>query len=548
MKKDDDKVELILQPFEWHGADFTGVSGDQRYGICPFCGKPKFYANRKTGLWDCKVCGVGGNLGQFLERMFAEVYRPACTAVKRRTFATHYGLPGDALDDVDLGVGPRGFVFPIRDAKGRMVNLRTKALGKKTLGTKGIGGPHLGLWGLEQASAADRSVPRYLCEGETDLLAVRWKLRALKKPGVVLSVPGASSFHPDWVSYFRGCKVHVLFDNDEAGANGDALLYRLLHDVAEELTFLSWPDAEGLRGCDVRDYLTAGKSWKRLVSWFVPEPRCQPDGDELDGLRPETFDAFADRLAHTTHPPDLITNLVPGQGITMLHSQPRTQKTWVALECAIAIATGTLAFGSAAHAVPVARRVWYVTEEDPPPEIRDRLRALLAGRELDEAPDGLLVSVKQGWDLDNPAHQSRLQHLVQTQHVEVLLLDPLRSVTATTDKSWTELRPFIQFLRRLQRETGVLLLLTHHDTKPLPGVVDTRDRSQRMSGGGLFSVVDAPIHLVKLKSEGGSSSLLVPSDYKFSADPAPIRLRLENGRPAGRDAGEACRWERDRGQ
>jgi len=381
MKQNDDELEDVLQPMAWHGVDFTSTSGNQRYGTCPWCGKPKFYANRKTGLWDCKVCGVNGNVSQFLERMFDEVYRPGYTDASRRAFAEHYKLPLEALQDVDLGYGDRGYVFPIRDPKDRIVNLRTKALGKNTLGTKGIGGADLGLWCADDVKATELSVHHFLCEGETDALAVRGKLRRLKKPGAVWSVPGATSFDEAWAERFRGCAVHVLFDNDEGGVRGDGYLHRRLHGVAKELTFLSWSDDEEMQGWDVRDYLTRGKAWSRLVSWFSSEPRSHSDDtDELADLRPEPFDAFVDRLADTTRPPDLITDLVPGQGITLVHSQPRTHKTWVMLEFAVAITSGTDAFGSPKHTVPTAKRVWYLTEEDPPTEIRDRLTALLAGR------------------------------------------------------------------------------------------------------------------------------------------------------------------------
>lgn len=531
MKKNEDELELALQPMAWHGVEFTGISGGQRYGTCPCCGKPKFYASRKKGLWDCKVCAASGNPQQFLAWVFKEVYRPACTAAERKAFATFYKLPLSALNGVELGFGPRGYVFPIRDARGRIVNLRTRRLGKKVVGTKGIGGADLGCWGLDEASKAPRTVPRYITEGESDRLAVRDKLRQLNKPGVVVSVPGVSSFRPEWVRSFTGCPVFVLFDNDEAGAQGDALLYRLLHPVAATLKFLRWPDRSALRGCDVRDYLTTGGTWKRLSSWFSVEPRRQPDSDALDDLRPEPFGAFADRLANTPRKPDLIAQLVPGEGITLVHSQPRGLKTWVSSECQIAIATGTPAFGAAEYSVETPRSVWYLTEEDPPVKILERLRALLAGRGLTEAPDRLLLSVKQGWNLDDPDHQGRLLHFLQSQRIEVLIIDPLRSVTGATDKTYVELRPFILFLRRLQRETGVVLILTHHDTKPQPGTIDTREGPQRMSGGGLFSVVDAPIHLTKLTSEGGPACLLAPSDYKFGEAPPPVKLRLVTDHP-----------------
>ena len=141
-----------------------------------------------------------------------------------------------------------------------------------------------------------------------------------------------------------------------------------------------------------------------------------------------------------------------------------------------------------------------------------------------------MVSVRQGWDLDSRVHQDRLIQMVQAQQIEVLILDPIRSVTATTDQAFSELRPFVQFLRRLVRETGVQLLLTHHDTKQRTTGTDKRRHPQRMSGGGLFSIVDAPIHLEKLPGDG-SASLLVPSDYKFSTTPPPVRLHLTTDDP-----------------
>ena len=351
MMHHDNELEDILQPFAWHGVDFTGVSGDERYGICPFCGKPKLYASRKTGLYQCKVCDVKGNPQQFLTSVFEKVYRPACSAAKRKEFAAYYKLSLSALRGIELGFGSRGYVFPTRNAKGRIVNLRTRRLGKKVIGTKGIGGADLGCWGLDEACKAPRTVPRYITEGETDRLAVRDKLRRLNKPGVVVSVPGVSSFRPEWAPHFTGCQVFVLFDNDEAGKQGDALVYRLLHAGAASLQFLHWPDRPALRGCDVRDYLTNGGTWKRLRSWFSTEPRQRPDTDPLENLCPEPFGAFADRLANTPRKPDLIAQLAPNEGITLLHSQPRTLKTWTVLDWSLAIATGTPAFGAAEYTV-----------------------------------------------------------------------------------------------------------------------------------------------------------------------------------------------------
>jgi RecA-family ATPase len=100
--------------------------------------------------------------------------------------------------------------------------------------------------------------------------------------------------------------------------------------------------------------------------------------------------------------------------------------------------------------------------------------------------------------------------------------DPLRSLTAAADQA-RELKPIVTFLRRLMRETGCAVLIVHHHTKP-GEKPDQRRRPQRASGGGIFSIADAPIHVETIDQ---NRRLLVPTAFKFCADPAPITLTLE---------------------
>jgi hypothetical protein len=76
----------------------------------------------------------------------------------------------------------------------------------------------------------------------------------------------------------------------------------------------------------------------------------------------------------------------------------------------------------------------------------------------------------------------------------------------------------VAFLRRITTETPAKALgLIHHDTKPLTGTrQDKRELPQRMSGGGVFSITDAPVHFQRFSE---TRSLVVPSNYKFSLDP-----------------------------
>jgi hypothetical protein len=68
------------------------------------------------------------------------------------------------------------------------------------------------------------------------------------------------------------------------------------------------------------------------------------------------------------------------------------------------------------------------------------------------------------------------------------------------------------------------VLLVHHDTKPGAGVRETRHFSHRVSGGGLFSKCDAPIHAQRLDDE--SVVIVRPNAWKFADSPSPLEVSL----------------------
>jgi hypothetical protein len=68
------------------------------------------------------------------------------------------------------------------------------------------------------------------------------------------------------------------------------------------------------------------------------------------------------------------------------------------------------------------------------------------------------------------------------------------------------------------------VLAIHHDVKPQPGHDDTRKRAYRASGGGLFSIADAPIHVERIGDE--PVVLVHPNNWKHSDTPGPLEVRL----------------------
>lgn len=218
----------------------------------------------------------------------------------------------------------------------------------------------------------------------------------------------------------------------------------------------------------------------------------------------------------------LIDGLLPGDGLTLTHADPRSLKTWLHLAAGIGLTSGRAVCGycPVREAVPVG----YVTNEDGARRIGDRLAALLRGHGLPKIPDGFHFAVHRGVWLDDLQWQARIIATTKDHALRALFLDPGRSLSACVDQGPRELQPLAIFLRRFQDETGCAVWLNHHNTKPMAGQKDERRRPHRASGGGLFSIADAPMMLEKIGET--NRALLTPCGWKFAEDPPALELRL----------------------
>lgn len=276
-----------LRPFETHGVEFTGERGDERFGTCPFTGKPdKFYVNVKTGLWDSKTAGLSGNIPQFLQQI-SKQYASQMTEPILRRLAEDRGLPIKAFKDWQIGYDGRNYMLPVRNANGDYVDIRIYHLGRNIISTAGC---NVGLLGSERLTSR-KSDPVFLFEGEWDTIAAHYLMSKIGVRGICVGVPGAGIFKPEWISWFNGRVVHTNYDKDNAGESGEQLIEKRLAGSARSISYLHWPE-DLPEGFDVRDWILYGlnkrtpkKSWSRLMSLYEPKPRVQ----ELPPAKPETF-------------------------------------------------------------------------------------------------------------------------------------------------------------------------------------------------------------------------------------------------------------------
>jgi hypothetical protein len=83
----------------------------------------------------------------------------------------------------------------------------------------------------------------YLCEGETDAITLI-DAGIEREKALVVALPSASTFNPEWAQLFRAKDIVLVFDGDEAGKTATARVTSFLRPVARTLSHLDW---EGLR-------------------------------------------------------------------------------------------------------------------------------------------------------------------------------------------------------------------------------------------------------------------------------------------------------------
>ena len=291
--------------FETHGVIFNATRGDEHYGLCPFTGKEdKFYVNEQTMLWDSKTAGIGGDIPKFLYEISKQNVQQLTEFTKRR-LSSHRNLPAEAFKAWHTGWDGHRYTWPVRNVKGIVQDIRHYQLGKQMMSTSGCS---TGLMGAEWLTKKPKD-PVYLCEGEWDAIAMQWLITELRRPGVVLCVPGVGTFKQEWVPWFNGKTVHVMYDSDEAGENGDILVQKRLGEVAKKITYTHWPSSVD-RGFDVRDWIIYGAVDRNTVSeCFIaltklfetkPRKRISPiDGDD------NTKEQEEERSSEWEKPPSL---------------------------------------------------------------------------------------------------------------------------------------------------------------------------------------------------------------------------------------------------
>lgn len=172
----------------------------------------------------------------------------------------------------------------------------------------------------------------------------------------------------------------------------------------------------------------------------------------------------ASRLA-TTGPQTqwLIEDLWADQAVGILGGEPRCCKSFLALDIAVSVASGRPCL----RQYPVTRpgTVLLFPAEDALPVVRQRLEGIAGAAQVPFEALPVDVITAPSLRLDTPADCQRLANTVQQLQPRLLILDPLIRLHRVEENDATQIAALLSFLRQLQRQFQLAVLLVHHARK-----------------------------------------------------------------------------------
>ena len=212
----------------------------------------------------------------------------------------------------------------------------------------------------------------------------------------------------------------------------------------------------------------------------------------------------------------LVTSLWSDKAVGIIGGEPKCCKSFLALDLAVAVATGTRCLRR--YPVPAPGRVLLYAAEDALHVVRHRLEGICATAAI--AIDALDVQVITAptLRLDLDADRARLDDTIRQLQPRLLILDPFVRLHRIDENVSGEVAPLLAFLRDLQRRHRLAVIVVHHARK---GAATMR-AGQALRGSSEFHAWgDSNLYL---RRDGEMLSLTV--EHRAAASMPPVNLEL----------------------
>jgi RecA-family ATPase len=213
----------------------------------------------------------------------------------------------------------------------------------------------------------------------------------------------------------------------------------------------------------------------------------------------------------------LVEGLWGASSVGVIGGAPKCAKTWLGLDMALSVATGTACLGK--YAVPEPGPVLVYLAEDALPIVRERVQGMTRHRGLDLAEVEIHVITAAVLRLDRDRDRARLWETAKRLRPRLLLLDPLVRLHGVDENNAGEVAELLAYFRSLQRQLDLSVLLVHHTRKNAAGGAAA---GQGLRGSGdIHAFGDSNLYLRRTREH-----LVLSSEHRAAAASAPVYLEL----------------------
>lgn len=213
----------------------------------------------------------------------------------------------------------------------------------------------------------------------------------------------------------------------------------------------------------------------------------------------------------------LVEQLWGASSVGVIGGAPKCSKTWLGLDLALSVATGTACLGK--YAVPQPGPVLVYLAEDALSVVRERVASMARHRGLDLQQVEIHVITAPTLRLDRDRCRGQLLETAKRLRPRLLLLDPLVRLHGIDENNAGEVAELLAYIRSLQRQLDLSVMLVHHSRKnAVAGVA----AGQALRGSSdLHAFGDSNLYLRRTRDR-----LLLSSEHRAAPAAPPVYLEL----------------------
>jgi hypothetical protein len=220
----------------------------------------------------------------------------------------------------------------------------------------------------------------------------------------------------------------------------------------------------------------------------------------------------------------LVEGLWGERAVGILGGEPKSCKTFLALDIAVAVASGQPCLRR--YSVPSPGPVLLFAGEDALPQVRKRLEGIAAIVGADFASLDVHVITDPVLRLDKAEHRQALDEAVVRYRPRLIVLDPFVRLHRIDENVASEVAPLLAFLRELERRYETSVLLVHHSRK---GAANARAGQALRGSSELHAWGDSNLYL---RRRDGGLWLTIEHRTAASTPAVPLELAVHGETPA----------------